>query len=78
MEKLATLQLSPWKAINEQAEHIYTVIERFQKEGKHEVSISGSLYRVNKEILKVNGFDIIDGMIDFPSGKPYYIVKWSK
>lgn len=76
MEKLASLQTSPWKLIEEQANHIHEVISRYQKDGMTKVSISGKLHKVNKVILNTNGFNVTDGLLDYQTGKPYFMVSW--
>lgn len=76
MEKLKTLQTTVWKHIEAQAEHIHSVVSKYQAEGKTVVRIKGSIHKVNKEILKANGFTVIEHCFDYTSGEPCYEISW--
>lgn len=76
MDKLKTLKTTAWENIEAQADRIHELVSKFQAEGKSEVSIKGSIHKVNKVILETNGFEVTDRIFDYSSGGSYFVVSW--
>jgi hypothetical protein len=76
MEKLRNLQSSAWETIDKQANRINDLILEFKKEGRNEVKIRGTIHKVNKAILEVNGFDVFQSDFDYHSCEPCFTIKW--
>jgi hypothetical protein len=60
MDKLKTLQTTHWTNIESQAESLFELISKYQKENKNNVTVKGVISKVNKVILEQNGFKIVE------------------
>ena len=76
MDKLRTLTVNRWHDIDRQAEDIFESVSQEKAKGNNTARISGKLHKINRQILELNGFEVIENLYDYQINSPAFTIHW--